>query len=138
MKANEINIPVNFSLEEPKELIAATEEIKLILQKYNIAGLIMLYHDHYVRILNEVTPPKSLLQWECDKDGYPIGIRLKATKEQFDGNEKLHKELLEYTIGLIRNFADRSFINAQVMLELYEKIAKEIDITHTPIMKVNH
>ena len=96
------------------KLKKATEEIKAILIKYDIAGSIVLHSPGFSEYLNHISPSYSCLKF----DGDNLRIKTKGyTKEQ-----------VRDTVNMITHFGDTCGRVAMNYFELKDKLKKHMDI----------
>lgn len=107
-------MPINLKDHSDANLVQAMEEIKVILKKHDITGLVLLVSADAMEMYQEVEA-----SWSCayrDTDivtGFPI-IRIKTT----DLSEQIKKETLENTSGMFFGLVD----GLNEAIELNEKI----------------
>lgn len=106
------------------KLKIATEEIKQILQKHDIAASVVLHTPGFSEYLLHITPSYSCAWLENG------GIRVRAKKEDYNGDEAMRNKRLTDTVNMIRLLSDTTGQNALALLEVADHIDKVIGAEH--------
>jgi len=107
---------------DPK-LQAAMEEIKAVLTKHDIAGIILLESQKYAEYYYELSPT-----WSCAKiEGDQLHIR--AKREHFPSDVAQAKCLTE-TIGMIVGFGDMTARTLDAVTKTIKMIGEHFDVVH--------
>lgn len=110
---------------DPKLKLAA-EEIKAVLRKYDIAGMINLQSPPHGEFVRELTPSWSCLTVHTEPDGR-TGVRFKANIKSGPRTESLRAEL---TAGMICSFRNCAKRDAYHMGNLEAMIKEHLDFDH--------
>jgi hypothetical protein len=100
------------------KLKMAMEEIKAILKKHDIAGMVILHTPGFTEYLNKIDPSYSILKI---KDGE--GFSFNAHSNHFGGDKEKRDKAAADTRNMIEHFTE--FTGRQFMM--YNQIAKAID-----------
>jgi hypothetical protein len=100
------------------KLKMAMEEIKAVLSKHDIAGMIILHTPGFVEYLNKINPSYSILKI---KDGE--GFAFNAHSKHFGGDKEKRDKAAADTRNMIELFEE--FSGKQFMM--YNEIAKKVD-----------
>jgi hypothetical protein len=99
----------------------AIAEIKDILLKYDIAGVVVVHTPGYSGFLNHITTSYSCAFEE------PTGIRVKASIEQYGSKEK-RDQMLGNTVNMLIGFREESKRILFQNTELINKLKEVMDI----------
>lgn len=94
----------------------AIEEIKAVLSKHDLAGMVMVQAPKESAFLNVIDPSWSVAKYEETREGTAIRIRAKA--EHFP-SRAAQKEAVEWTCGMVIGF----MLQAERTREQFEQIA---------------
>ena len=111
---------------DPK-LKTAMAEIKAVLTKYDIAGVVVLASESHMEYLNHV-----VASWSCatiEQSGRNVLVRVRAKREDFPSKEAQRKCVSD-TIGMIMGFADAQEHCREQMLLLASKIGAQVPFDH--------
>ncbi len=106
------------------KLKKAAEEIKQILNKYDIAANVVLHTPNYSEYLLHITPTYSCAWHENDM------VRFRARKEDYNGNEIIRNQKIVDTSNMLRMLSDTSGRNALALLEVADQFDKKIGAEH--------
>jgi hypothetical protein len=87
-----------------KDLEPAIAELRAVLKKHDVTGLIIVGNKTHVDFSMEVEASWSCAKLTHGEDGH-AHIRIKALSQDFPNKED-HKEVLENTIGMFVTFND--------------------------------
>lgn len=107
-------------------LKTAAEEIKAILKKHDIAGMMMLQSPDGAEFVRVIDPT-----WSCAKiQATPMGpaIRIKAHHSEFQNKEE-QKKCVERTIGMVFAFHHQSDQDMKSMAQLIEVLSRKYGVT---------
>lgn len=107
------------------KLKKAAEEIKQILQKYDIAANVVLHTPNHSEYLLHITPTYSCAWLE---DGI---VRFKARKEDYNGNAMVRNQKIADTLNMLRLISDTAGQNALALLNVADQFDKIIGADHT-------
>lgn len=115
------------------------EEIKAVLNKHDIAGLIVLHTPGNGEFVLKLNPSYSALKMEqaLDKDGNLVqGIRLKVDDKEYP-DPQTRKKALSNTLNMVEILCNLSVAEADKLIsmsEAFQSAVKKagIDIDHTP------
>lgn len=106
------------------QLKTAMEEIKAVLRKYDIAGIVFLGSQSHSEFLLGINP-----SWSCAKFEAENELRIRAKREDFPSLEA-QKKCLTDTVGMLAGFRDLAE-NAQENLgNVLAMLGKHIEISH--------
>jgi len=111
------------------KLKIAMQEIKKILLKHDIAGVIILHTPGHTEYLNKIDPSYSAIKVNGDE----ISVRLKL--QDFDGDKKKQKEAAENTSNLLHSVSSTAFQIAAPLAKLSSKVDEILGVEHR---KGNH
>ena len=98
-------------------------EIKAVLTKYDIAGVILLESPAHSEYFYELSPT-----WSCAKiEG--AQLRVKALRADFQSDEAQVKCLRE-TIGMLAGFADLSAQSLDALTRVLKMLGEHLNIAH--------
>lgn len=101
----------------------AMEEIKSILNEYDIAGSVILHSPGFSEYFTKINPSYSCAKFDGD------GIRVKAKlNEDFNGDKKAWNKKVTDTVNMIEHIADVSGKLSLTMFSVIEMLEKYIDI----------
>jgi len=107
------------------KLKAAMAEIKVIVQRYDIAANVQLYEDHLSEVLLRVDASWSVARFTGDGK-----LHIHAKAADFDGDKAAQQRAVELTVGMFTHFydaAERDLMNMQSVITL---LAAQLDIEH--------
>lgn len=111
-------------------LKAAMEEIKAVLDKYDVAAAVVLHKPHYGQGMGEfcvrINPSYSCLQIKPDNS-----VRLVAKLEEFGGNKKARNEALTNTANMLKVMADLTGKVNNDLTDLSEAVDFHLVADHT-------
>lgn len=107
------------------KLKKAAEEIKLILQKYDIAANVVLQVEGHSEYLLHITPSYSCAWLENDK------VRFRAKKEDYNGNAAIRNQKIKATCNMLRLLSDTAGRNALALIEVSDQFDKIVGATHS-------
>lgn len=103
------------------KLKKAMEEIKGVLNKYDIAGLVCLHTPGFHEYLNKIDPKYSALSFKNDGAAFEI----KGHSKHYFGNKEMRDQKLADTKNMVEHFS--IFAGSQFML--YDEINKKMEET---------
>lgn len=106
------------------KLKKAAEEIKQILNKYDIAANVILHTPGHTEYLLHITPTYSCAWLENDM------VRFRARKEDYNGNEIIRDQKIADTLNMFRLLGDTAGKNALALLEVADQFDKRIVANH--------
>jgi len=106
------------------DLKIAIEEIKAILDKFQISATVILNSPTHAEYLNYF-PVWSAIQFEKSK---PM-IKIRSKRKDFNSREEQHA-ILEASVGLIARARDISAQNFTMYHEIFKIMEKHMDIVH--------
>lgn len=106
------------------KLKKAAEEIKHILQKYDIAGNIVLHTPGHSEYLLHITPAYSCAWLENDT------VRFRAKKEDYNGNVMVRNQKIADTANMLRLLSDTAGNNALALLQVSDQFDDLINANH--------
>jgi hypothetical protein len=108
------------------QLKLAAEEIKEVLRKYDIAGLVTLQVPGELACVRELSP-----SWSCativDDPQHGAGIQLRAMLEDFTDEEAQEKRIGD-TLAMLDNFARQAKQDGQVLQDTRYEACKRYRI----------
>lgn len=108
----------------PKLKIAA-EEIKAVLEKHDIAGLVVLHTPGHAEYLMKVNPTYSCAKLEND------GIRIKAKlQEDFNGDKKAWETTVRDTSNMLNLISEVGGKIVLSVIELSQILDQKVDARH--------
>lgn len=107
------------------KLKKAAEEIKQILQKYDIAGNVVLHTPGYSEYLIYITPTYSCACIENDM------LCFRAVKEDYNNNAMIRNQKITDTSNMLRLLSDTAGINALALLEAANQLDSIVGANHT-------
>ncbi len=111
-----------------EKLQGVMTQIREILEKNDIAGMVFIYDEHLSEYLNHLCTSKSAIK---EKDGE---IRFTSRLVDFNNDEALQKASIQYSIGMLDHMG-RNMVNAlQGIQHLLEKVSEHYEIVgSTPV-----
>jgi len=103
----------------------AMEEIKQILQKYDIAGQAVLHSPGHSEYMIHITPTYSCAWFENN------GVRFRATKKDYNGNEMIRNQKIKDTSNMLALLSETTAKNALSLLAVSKKLDQIIGSNHT-------
>lgn len=120
------------------KLKMAMEEIKLILEKNDIAGAIILHTPGFGEHFIKCDPSYSCAKFERDPQTGEKAIRIRAKLSDFNGDKKRHHRKLEDTVNMLSIITDLSSIHTINFLDLMDTLKETIDFKDTPGNHTDH
>lgn len=114
------------------KLKKAAEEIKQILQKYDIAGNVVLHTPGHSEYLLHITPTYSCAWLENDS------VRFRAKKEDYNGNVIVRNQKISDTANMLRLLSDTSGNNALALLQVSDQFDDLISADHGDSSHTSH
>lgn len=115
-------------LDHSPKLRQAMEEIKDVLKKHDIAGLVMLHtpprHSEY---LMHIVPSYSCAKFELKENGAIEGVRITA-KEAETGREK-RDQMVHDTVNMLHHFVGHLSKMFMILEPPYQMLKDRFDIT---------
>ena len=99
----------------------AADEIKLILQKYDIAANVILHTPGHSEYLLHITPTYSCAWLENDM------VRFRARKQDYNGNAMMRDKKIADTLNMLRLLSDTAGKNALALMEVADQFDKKIE-----------
>lgn len=107
------------------KLKKAMAEINAILEKHDIAGLIVLQMPGFVEYRLAINPTWSVAKWNGDE------LRVKAKlQEDYNGDKEAWTEDVTNTLNMLQSLADCSGQHAVNLFEIADKINKKVNADH--------
>lgn len=106
------------------KLKKAADEIKLILQKYDIAANVILHTPGHSEYLLHITPTYSCAWLE---NGI---VRFRARKADYNGNAMVRDQKIADTLNMLRLLSDTAGQNALALLNVADEFDKRIGADH--------
>jgi hypothetical protein len=100
------------------------EEIKAILTKYDIAAVVVLHEPSFIEYLSKIDPSYSCASFV---EG---GIRVRAKKEDFDGDEEVRNQKLKDTANMLHNLAKGTATVSLPLIDTSEAVDKFLGSRH--------
>lgn len=114
------------------KLKKAAEEIKQVLQKYDIAGNVVLHTPGHSEYLMHITPTYSCAWLENDS------IRFRAKKEDYNGNVIVRNQKISDTANMLRLLSDTAGNNALALLQVSDQFDDLIGADHDDSSHTSH
>lgn len=86
------------------KLKAVMAEIVSILERHDIAGIIMLHEPGFSEFLTRVDPSWSIARLEETPQG--LGLRLRSKLEEYGGDRERQQREAEATVNMLVHFVD--------------------------------
>jgi hypothetical protein len=112
---------------DPK-LKTAAAEIEAILQRHDIAGIIMLNSLTHMEFLMCIAPSWSCC-WIEDRGEAGKVMRVKALRADYPSKEA-HSDTLKNTVGMIMGFVDCCESMTRNLTAVAEAIARKVEFSH--------
>jgi hypothetical protein len=106
------------------KLKKAMEEIKAILKRHDIAGMVVLHTPGHSEYLNHISPTYSCAKQEGDM------IRFRAKKADFNNSAELRDQCIADTANMFNLISDVGAQNILGLLKVSEQFDKAIDAEH--------
>jgi len=106
------------------KLKKATEEIKQILSKYDVAANVVLHTPGHSEYLLHITPTYSCAWIENDI------VRFRARKSDYNGNIMIRNHKIADTLNMLRLLSDTAGKNALALLNVADKFDEIIGAEH--------
>jgi hypothetical protein len=110
------------------KLKEAMAEINGVLQKHDIAALVVLHEPGFSEYRSCIDPSWSVCHFEPTKDG-DIAVRFRAKAENFGGDKAAQKKAVQDTINMIVHFRDNCAMHFNLMDSLLDMLGKRFEIT---------
>lgn len=94
------------------KLKIAIEEIKAILQKHDIAGMVVIHTPGFAEFMLEISPSYSCARMEGP------GIRFRAKKSDFNGDAKARDQKISDTTNMLHNISQMGGNASLQLLEM--------------------
>lgn len=107
------------------KLKQAAEEIKAILAKYDIGGIVLLHTPGFAEFVKHVNPSYSCCTLAPDGE-----LRIKAKLADFNGDKAAWKKTVEDSLGMIHAFTSMGGFIMLPLMELEERVSKIVDAEH--------
>ena len=125
------NIMKSITEQTPEEqgatLKVATDEIKAVLKKHDIAGYAVLQSPDRAEWLMGIDPSWSVAKWEEMEEG--LGIRLKSSlMKDYEGDKQKQKQELEWTCGIFLGLLSMLEQHHEAVTKLMHVIGSKFDI----------
>lgn len=107
---------------DPK-LVAVMEEIKQVLAKHDLAGLVMISSPSSIEYLHHFP------SWVCitiNDEGF---VRFKSKAVDYP-DEATQKKVLQDSVGTIAGFMDTARVQADMLEKLLQQVGKSIKFDH--------
>lgn len=114
------------------KLKKAMEEIKTILKRHDIAGMVVLHTPGHSEYLNHISPTYSCAKQEGDM------IRFRAKKEDFHNNAELRDQCIADTSNMFSLISEVGSQNILGLLNVSEKFDKIINAEHGDSSHTSH
>lgn len=114
------------------KLKKAAEEIKQILQKYDIAANVVLHTPGYSEYLLHITPTYSCAWLENDS------VRFRAKKEDYNGNAIVRNQKINATANMLRLLSDVAGYNALTLLHVADEFDGIVGADHNDSSHTSH
>lgn len=112
------------------KLKVAMQEIKDILIKHDIAGLVALHTPGFSEYLMKVNPSYSCAKFEDMGEG-KSGIRILARlNEDYAGDKDAHQKALTDTSNMFKLLAKSAGVCTMAVIEISQSLDKELDTEH--------
>lgn len=106
------------------KLKKAAEEIKQILQKYDIAANVILHSPGHSEYLLHITPTYSCAWLENGM------IRFRAKKKDYNGNAMIRDKKIADTLNMLRLLSDTAGRNALALIKVADQFDQIIGADH--------
>jgi hypothetical protein len=107
-------------------LKAAMQEISEILERYDIAGQIVLVSPTHSEFRTQF-PTWSMAQFEMDEKGNESGIRFKTDRDTF-ATEKGKHHAAEVSVHILSQFKHNAAMHFGIVDEILEKLSEPLGI----------
>jgi len=118
--------------EKRDKLKQAMAQIQAVLDEHDIGGYVLLYKEHQSEYLIAVEPSWSVMHWQGED------IRFKSELADFAGDEAKQRAHTEWTVGMLRHFADLCWQHAEIFEVLLEVLGTVLHIEHTDAEHIPH
>lgn len=112
---------------DPK-LKTAMEEIKAVLKKHDIGGVVVLASETHMEYLHEIAPTWSCVRFEAGEGGV-YGVRVRALAKDFP-SKQAHQKCLSDSIGMIMGFANALEHSRELMMVIIRMVGNKIPFEH--------
>lgn len=112
-------------MEYSPKLKKAMQEIKAVIEKYDIAALVVLHTPGNSEYLLELSPTYSCAKFE----GNNLRIRAKLV-DDFKGDKKAHKQKLTDTSNMLSSLSETGGRTILSLMDVSDKLDKIIDAEH--------
>lgn len=103
------------------KLKKAMEEIKKVMNKYDIGGVVVIHTPGFSEYLNKIDPSYSALSFNRDGSGFSV----KGHSKHYGGDKNKRDETVAHTRNMVEHIINRS---GQFFM-IYEEISKKMDDT---------
>lgn len=107
------------------KLKKAMEEIKMLMLKYDIGGLVVLHTPGHSEYLLRIDPSYSCAKFEGDN------IRIKAKLKDFNGDKNKWEEKVAGTSNMLNLIGEVGGRTSLSILNISEQLDKIVDAEHT-------
>ncbi len=107
------------------KLKKAMEEVKEILNKYDIGALVVLHTPGHSEYLNKINPSYSCAKFESDE-----AVRFRAKKADFGGDVEARNKKLTDTSNMLNLLGEVGARISLSMLDLSKRFDKIVDAEH--------
>ena len=114
------------------KLKKAAEEIKQILQKYDIAANVVLHTPGHSEYLLHIKPTYSCAWIENDM------IRFRARKEDYNGNTSIRDKKINDTANMLKLLSETAGHNALTLLEISKQFDNLVNANHGDSNHTSH
>lgn len=102
----------------------AIKEIREVLKKHDLAGVVMIQDTLELAYLKEVSP-----SWSCASLSADGEFRIKANREDFPSKES-QKACIESTLGMVLGFMNESERNHKDFSHIVAMFSEHFDFSH--------
>jgi hypothetical protein len=106
------------------KLKKAMQEIKDILSKHDIAGIVVIHTPGHTEFLNKLNPTYSCCKINGDQ------IRVKAKLEDFNGNKQARNKVISDTANMLHSISMVTGKMLMPLIDLSQQVDKIIDASH--------
>jgi hypothetical protein len=113
------------------KLKEAMAEINAVLEKHDVAALVVLHEPGFSEFRTRIDPSWSVCHFEPTKDG-DVAVRFRAKAEDFGGDKAAQKKAIDDTVNMIVHFRDNCAMHFKVMDGLLDMLGKRFEIAKEP------
>jgi hypothetical protein len=111
------------------KLKVAMEEIKEILRKHDIAGLVALHTPGFSEYLMKIDPSYSCAKFDTIEG--KAGVRIRARlEEDYAGDKEAHEKALTDTSNMFKLLGKSGGVMTLAVLDVSDDLDKQLDVTH--------